>query len=203
MKPSADAATPIEAECKFRVDSIDVTKYVLSKLDASFVASESHCDTYLRHPCRDFRSTDEALRIREIDGLPYVTYKGPRLAGPIKIRSEIELPMVPNTVPDWLKIWQSLGFVVAAQVRKTRQVYKLRFFEHDTIIALDRVATLGDFVEIEQILNSPQEVEPAQANILMLAEKLGLSNVEKRSYLGMLLSQGTSQATESSKSPQN
>ena len=85
--------TSMEAECKFRVSNVDETRASLERVGAVFLKREEHRDTYLRHPCRDFRSTDEALRIREIDGQPFITYKGPRLAGPIKIRPEIELPM--------------------------------------------------------------------------------------------------------------
>ncbi|MEQ1826458.1 MAG: CYTH domain-containing protein, partial [Pirellula sp.] len=90
----------LEAECKYRARDLAVTRQALIALSAEFVCREEQCDTYLRHPSRNFRETDEALRIREIDGKPFVTYKGPRLAGPIRIRPEIELPLAPGTVQD-------------------------------------------------------------------------------------------------------
>ena len=64
------------------------------------------------------------MRIREINGAPFVTYKGPRLSGPIKIRPEIELPLAEGTLADWFKIWQSLGFTIALAVRKQRDIFQ-------------------------------------------------------------------------------
>ena len=90
----------MEAECKYRVPDVERARTRLKEIGAVFLRIETHRDTYLKHPSRDFRSTDEALRIREVDGEPFITYKGPRLAGPIKIRPEIELPMVAGTVEE-------------------------------------------------------------------------------------------------------
>ena len=184
--------TPMEAECKFRVSDAAALRTQLTNLGAVFVKREEHRDTYLRHPSRDFRATDEALRIREIDGEPFITYKGPRLAGPIKIRPEIELPMVSGTAEDWLKIWLHLGFVVALTVPKTREVY---WFEQNTrsvTITLDHVEPLGYFAEIERIVFTPTEIESAQQDIQEIGRMLGLSEVERRSYLGLLLARTAS-----------
>lgn len=185
MKPDYDS--PMEAECKYRVENIDETRRAIVELEAIYIGHEQHCDTYLRHPARNFRDTDEALRIREIDGKPFVTYKGPRLAGPMKIRTEIELPLVSNTVDDWLKIWRHLGFSIALAVRKSRHVYQLAVQNRNVTITLDHVESLGDFVEIERIVNHQEEIEAAQRDIQEVANKLGLSEIESRSYLGMLL----------------
>ena len=200
-RPSApDQDTPskpdaLEAECKYRVDRLDETRSGLEMIEAQFVRRESHCDTYLRHPSRDFRATDEALRIREVDGKPFITYKGKRREGPIKIRPEIELPLVETTVPDWLAIWSHLGFSVASQVKKTRDVYFLEFKSRPTHVTLDHVESLGYFVEIEQSLHHPSEISAAQPDIQELAAQLKLAQVEPRSYLGMLLSLRGADAT--------
>ncbi|MEI7460881.1 MAG: class IV adenylate cyclase [Pirellula sp.] len=188
MQPDYDS--PMEAECKYRVESIDETRRAIVELKANFIGHEQHCDTYLRHPSRNFRDTDEALRIREIDGKPFVTYKGPRLAGPMKIRPEIELPLVSNTVDDWLKIWGHLGFSIALAVRKSRDVYQLAMQTSSVTITLDHVESLGDFVEIERIVRNQEEIESAQRDIQDVAKRLRLSKIESRSYLGMLLERG-------------
>ena len=159
----------------------------MEKVGAVFLRREEHCDTYLRHPSRDFRTTDEALRIREINGEPYITYKGPRLAGPIKIRPEIELPMVSGTMDDWLKIWGHLGFVVALTVPKIREVYTLVHCSRGVTITLDHVESLGYFVEIERIVSDKSEIALAQQDIQEIGRLLHLSQVEPRSYLGLLL----------------
>lgn len=188
MKPDFDS--PLEAECKYRVDNIDETRRAIVELKATFIGHEQHCDTYLRHPARNFRETDEALRIREIDGRPFVTYKGPRLAGPMKIRTEIELPLVSSTVDDWLKIWGHLGFRIALAVRKSRNVYQLAMQTGSVTITLDHVESLGDFVEIERIVRNQDEIESAQRDIQEVAKTLRLAKIESRSYLGMLLERG-------------
>ncbi len=179
--------TSMEAECKFRVSNVDETRARLERVGAVFLKHEEHRDTYLRHPCRDFRSTDEALRIREIDSQPFITYKGPRLAGPIKIRPEIELPMVSGTVEDWLQIWVHLGFTVALTVPKTREIYTLERNARRVTITLDHVESLGYFAEIERIVNNQEEIELAQQDIQEIGRLLSLSEVEPRSYLGLLL----------------
>ncbi len=93
---------PLEAECKFRVEDARLLEERLARVQALFIGTESHCDTYLRHPSRDFRQTDEALRVREIDGQPHITYKGPRQPGPIKIRRRSNCP--------WFRTRPNLGF---------------------------------------------------------------------------------------------
>jgi adenylate cyclase class 2 len=184
---SEDITTPMEAECKFRVEDHDATRRAIEQMGARFLVRENHCDTYLRHPSRDFRSTDEALRIREINGSPFITYKGPRLNGPIKIRPEIELPLAEGTLEEWLKIWQSLGFTIALAVRKQRDVFQYQMESRPFTITLDRVDELGWFAEIERILHHRSEVEQAELEIQQVAQLLGLREIEKRSYLGMLL----------------
>jgi len=180
--------TPMEAECKFRVHDAPSTRDRLKELGAVYLRREMHRDTYLRHPSRDFRETDEALRIREVDGEPFITYKGPRLVGPIKIRPEIELPMTSGTVDDWLKIWGHLGFAVALTFPKTRELYTLEHDQRSVTITLDHVESLGFFAEVELILFDPNEIEQAQKDIQAVGQRLGLNEVEPRSYLGMLLS---------------
>lgn len=183
----ADTQSPLEAECKFRVSDIAYVKQNISSAGGEFLRRELHRDTYLRHPSRDFRQTDEALRIREINGEPWVTYKGPRLAGPIKIRPEIELPLAPKTVEQWLQIWTSLGFVIAASVEKEREIYRCTFESRELTVTLDSVTDLGEFAEVERVLDSAEEIQQAQSDILELAKKLGLKEIERKSYLGLLL----------------
>jgi adenylate cyclase, class 2 len=178
---------PLEAEAKYRVSEAHVFREKVLSFGGIFLGTELHRDTYLRHPSRDFRLTDEALRIREINGQPFITYKGPRLAGPIKIRPETELPLASNTVEQWLTIWSSLGFSVALQVCKTRESFAVPFRGREITVTLDQVDSLGDFAEIERVLASESEVAQAQSDIQAIATEFGLNDLEKRSYLGMLL----------------
>lgn len=179
--------SPLEAECKFVVSDLEAVRTKLENMNALFQRTEEHRDTYLRHPSRDFRQSKEALRIREVNGMPWVTYKGPKLSGPIKIRPEIELPLVPDTVEEWLRIWNSLGFQIAATVEKSRDVYSVQLNERALTVTLDTVQNLGTFAEIERILDSETEIQNAQKDIMRLASLLGLTEIETRSYLGLLL----------------
>ena len=177
----------MEAECKFRVSNAVETRMHLEGVGAGFLRREEHRDTYFKHPSRDFRETDEALRIREINGEPFITYKGPRLAGPIKIRPEIELPMVSGTIDDWLKIWGHLGFVVVLTVPKIREVYTREHCSRSVTITLDHVESLGYFVEIERIVSEKSELELAQQDIQEIGRLLNLTEVESHSYLRLLM----------------
>lgn len=176
-----------EVEQKFRVTHSNAIRLGLQSLSARYARTENHCDTYLRHPCRDFRATDEALRIRTLDGCSVVTYKGPRLQGPVKIRPEIELPLSDGSEGSWLQIWTSLGFEVVAQVKKRRDVYELTYRDTPFIVTLDHVEDLGDYCEIERIINDLELRESAQNQIEELAQHLHVTEVERRSYLGLLL----------------
>jgi adenylate cyclase, class 2 len=176
-----------EAECKYRVADIERTRSLLSQCGAELIGHESHRDTYLRHPCRDFRETNEALRLREVDGKPMITYKGPRIAGPIKIRPEIELPLVQETMAGWQQIWKSLGFEIALVIVKQRATYRVLPIELDLTVTLDIVEGLGNFAEIERIIYSRSAAVQAEKDIQSYAVRIGLSDVEPKSYLGMLL----------------
>ncbi len=180
---------PLEAECKFVAPDPERTRARIIELGGVFQKMEQHVDTYLRHPCRDFRATDEALRIRQIDDESFVTYKGKRLDGPIKIRPEIELPLTENTTDSWLQIWENLGFEKLKQVKKTRESFQLDRSSGLITVTLDRVSGLGHFVEIERVLSDKSQIEAAQREILGLAEELYLGTIEKRSYLSMILGQ--------------
>lgn len=182
----------MEVEAKYRVPDHNALESRLRQLPAQFLHKERHRDTYLRHPCRDFKATDEALRIRVVDGKPWVTYKGPRREGAMKIRPEIELPLGESDLDAWLRIWNALGFHEVATVVKNRRTFQFstRTSSSDSdplLIAIDSVENVGDFAEIERVVNSEQEIEQARSDIERLAHWLGLDHLERRSYLALLL----------------
>lgn len=178
---------PMEIEGKYRVSDVDRLMLELDRLGAVFQREESQSDTYLQHPCRDFRITDEALRIRVIDGVPFVTYKGPRREGTLKMRPEIEIPLGDTNMDAWHRIWQSLGFEPVATVTKTRRVYRMVLDGRELWITIDRVERVGCFAEIERVVQAEQDLEIAKADIEGIALQLGLTHMENRSYLSMHL----------------
>jgi adenylate cyclase class 2 len=56
-------------------------------------------------------------------------------------------------------------------------------------VALDLAEGIGAFVEVETIAGNEAEIPEAQAAVLELARTVGLTDLERRSYLRMALEQ--------------
>lgn len=183
-----------EVEQKYHARKPEDLVVKLKLLGMTEAAVEQHRDIYFRHPARNFRQTDEALRIRVLGDGACVTYKGPRLAGAVKTRPEIELSIRDSEVVQWAEMYQHLGFRIAAEVKKVRRIYQpqpgIQIGDNGPIVvALDEVEQLGSFAEIEQIVTDVARLDVAKETIQDLAERLGLNEVQPTSYLGMLLAQ--------------
>ena len=178
-----------EVEQKFHVSDADVLRKRLASIGAVEREEQNHIDTYFNHPSRDFAETREAFRIRRVDGVPMVTYKGQKLPGTIKARRELEWRLDPGDA-DGSKMEQlleHLSFRRVASVGKRRRCYSLpgQFAAMDVVI--DDVDRLGCFAEIEMVVNDSKEIESARSRIADLAERLSLHEPEARSYLSMTL----------------
>lgn len=143
---------------------------------AKFLEEVREEDYYFNHPCRDFKKTDEALRVRKSKKV-YLTYKGARVDKETKTRKEIEVEV--SDFDKILQILEELGFKFVAKVSKVRRIYVL----DDLKITVDSVDGLGEFVEIE--LES-EELERAKERIFSVAKMLGLSKAIRESYLELL-----------------
>ena len=86
-----------------------------------------------------------------------------------------------------LKLLENLGFRPIATVRKRRETFHLAFHDHELEIALDTAEGLGPFAEIEALARGEADLPAAQKAVLTLAGCLGLTEVEPRSYLRMVL----------------
>lgn len=183
--------SPFEVEIKFRDADHDALLRRLAELGAEPRAEVEQEDIYLSHPSRDFRETDEAMRLRRDGDENRVTYKGPKLGGPTKTREEIELTFEPG--PDALammeRLFVNLGFRPVATVRKRRAAYHLVFEGRPIQVGIDSVEGLGAYAEVEAIAHGPADLPEAQRVVLDLAGRLGLGSdqVETRSYLRMVL----------------
>lgn len=178
-----------EVEVKFRLsEDRAVVLSKLQQLGATPGEEIAQADHYFNHPVRDFAETDEALRIRSVADQNWVTWKGPKIDSRTKTRREIELPMGDGTqTADQLsEVLQILGFRSVTVVRKTRRLHELTRNNRRFEIALDEVDELGSFLEVE-LIASEANLKSAQEAVLELASRLGLSQTEPRSYLGMLL----------------
>jgi adenylate cyclase class 2 len=168
-----------EVESKFRSPGSEKVDKALSRLGAMKVWEGDTEDVYFAHPTRDFGKSDEALRLRKKGGAAELTYKGPRMKFEhTKAREEITVRLEDPLAAQ--RIVERLGFTERYVVRKHRSTHildKLR-------IEVDNVEGLGEFVEIELITEEPVR---AESLIQTAKEELGLSQLEPRTYLEMLL----------------
>ncbi len=178
-----------EVEQKFRVGDPAAIESKLSRLGAVSEPKLEQADTYLAHPSRDFAKTHEALRVRREDGGSYITYKGPRLEGPTKTRPEIEIPLAGDSDAgaQLLAIFAALGFKQVATVGKQRTPFSLDWHGRKLACVIDRVESLGWFVEIESLASGSEDLLKAQDAVVSLAKELGLTGLEPRSYLRMVM----------------
>lgn len=173
---------------------LDRVEARLRELGASLINVVDEVDIYLQHPCRDFASTDEALRLRRRGELATLTYKGPKLNRDRRVKARSEVEITVSDVEKALELLGRLGFKKVAEIVKKRSVYDLAGFK----ICLDRVEGLGDFIEVE-CKPSTGELSKARSSILKLARELAIE-VEKatsKSYLELYLERASHASSNS------
>lgn len=179
---------PLEIEIKYRVCNHEAAAQALARMgfhQSKVVAEEDH---YLNAADRDFAETGEAFRLRREGESYLLTYKGPKLPGGAKIRREIEVPVTqsPEDASRILDLLLALGFRSVATVTKERAFFSGYFQGSEVTVCLDSVDSLGSFVELEQLAEEHQ-AESVSLRLRELARALGLSRMESRSYLGLVL----------------
>ena len=183
-----------EVELKFAVSGRAALERRLVEMGGRLAEPQEQVDRYFAHPCRDFAQTDEALRLRRVGDSVAITWKGPRIDAATKTRREIELNLVPlsatlhaaPTLSSWTELLEALGFRRVLEVAKRRQPVRLVWQGAEVDVALDTVAELGEFLELE-IMAEQGEVPAARACLESLAQELGLGATERRSYLELIL----------------
>jgi adenylate cyclase, class 2 len=171
----------IEVEVKVRADHSKV-RSILKKIGAIKIGVENQSDTYFAAPHRDFAKTDEALRIRSLDGQAVLTYKGPKLDAVSKTREELETPVDEATTTE---ILHALGFREAGGVRKIREIFRAG----EITVCLDAVDGLGEFLEVEIVAENEKELEISRAKLFELLKQFGAGEKDsiRTSYLEMVL----------------
>ncbi|MCC7572937.1 MAG: class IV adenylate cyclase [Candidatus Methanofastidiosum sp.] len=164
----------LELEMKARID-----KYSRGRIDqilkkSVFLEERLEEDIYFSSPMRDFKQTDEALRVRYSGNKAILTYKGPKLDKISKSREEFEA----FVSGDIELILQKLGYTKIMDIRKKRKVYQY----NDFTLLIDDVEDLGEYIEIELKSENIKDI----AKIENLFDSLFLES-ERRSYLELLL----------------
>ena len=145
-------------------------------------------DIYFNGTERDFRRTDEALRLRSVRQLPdgpwesLITYKGPKLDRVSNARTEYETGVSDGGTAQ--KLLEALGYRPLAEVNKVRRTYRL----DQVTLCLDQVQGLGGFLELELLVPGEEQREAAVERLLALLEELGIprDQLSRRSYLELL-----------------
>ncbi len=153
-----------ETEVKYEIDCsyVDRLKETAIRLGGTIEKEVEERDIYYQHPCRDLLASDEAIRVRYVNGRPEsLTYKGPRAPGPVKSRKEIIVAIL----DDPTQLLESLGFRPAVEVLKRRTYIAMDSVE----VTIDVVKNIGCFAEIE--LREGSDASDLQR----YASKLGLS----------------------------
>jgi adenylate cyclase, class 2 len=178
----------LEVEVKYRTADWTAIREKLAEWGAVADAPREDADHYFNATDRDFRTTDEALRLRRIGDQNFFTYKGPKRDTATKTRPEVELPLAigPGTASTAVRFLTSLGYKPVAVVTKGRQIYRFRRDGFEFEACFDDVGVVGKFVELE-IRAEERDYEAEKTALLSAAAALGLNEQERRSYLQMLL----------------
>ncbi|NPA62050.1 MAG: class IV adenylate cyclase [Methanococci archaeon] len=175
----------IEVEIKVKINNKEEISKKLEELGFKYIKRKFQEDIYFNGIDRDFKKTDEALRIRDEDGNFFITYKGPKLDNISKTREEIEVKI--EDKEKMRKILKKLGFKEVPPIRKIREIYK----KGDIEASIDEVDSLGIFLELEKSVKSMEEKDNALAEILNILKALNISNdnIIRKSYLELRGSQ--------------
>lgn len=175
----------IEIEIKAKINDPKRAFEKIQEIGGVYSHTEIQRDIYFNGENKDFKKTDEALRIREIpdgdDFINILTFKGPKLDSETKTRKEIEV-----TIDDKEKMTDiliNLGFKPSAIVNKVRRIFK---YEEYTI-TVDKLNELGHYIEIEYITKDADNIGIVQEKIFEIFENMGITEgFEKKSYLELL-----------------
>ncbi len=184
----------LEVEVKYALPDPAALAAQLAERRAAFDPPRRDADHYFNAPDRDFAATDEAFRIRTIGDANFVTYKGPKIDRETKTRLEHEIALRdgPEALAEFRQLLIHLGYRPVAVVAKSRRVARLSRGGFDVQVSLDDVDEVGHYAEIEVVAPDDRFAD-AKAAVLALAAELGLSQVERHSYLGLLLERRRSQ----------
>jgi len=160
-------------------------------------------DVYYNGVGRDFRETDEALRLRsharsgETETL--LTYKGAKQDGRSQTRAELETAVA--DAETMRAILGRLGFPAVMAVRKSRRSLRGAGRYEGVTLCFDEVDGLGPFLELETLAPDgvgEKERESILDGMLSLLDALGVprENLTRRSYLELLMARATSKKSD-------
>jgi len=191
----------IEVEIKVAISNLGLLKEKLKTLNGKYVISLDDEDIYFNMPrrLRDFKKTDEALRLRksiEFNKInkenstltrSFITYKGKKIDQTTKTREEIEVEI--KNLEKMKKLFENLGFREILTVKKERELYEFNFKNEKIKILIDFLPILNQhFMEAEVIVESKKEVPLVKDKLFEFLKKFGISKIDsiRESYLELI-----------------
>ena len=191
----------IEVEIKVKISDPNLMRKKFKENNGTYKLSLEHEDTYFNMPegSRDFKQTDEALRLRKsVEFLRddtskpqktnyYITYKGKKIDKTTKTREEIDIKI--GEIEDMKNLLKFLGFREVFTVVKKRELYDFTFEETRIEALIDYIPILKQhFVEVELITESIDDVEKSKNILFQFLEKFEVKKEEsiRRSYLELI-----------------
>ena len=180
----------IEIEKKFQIESFDAIRKQLESGDLNVISkanSALQSDEYFNHRQLRFDLMDIALRIRQVNDVHVLTFKGPNQDATTKIRKEVEVSLGEEDSAKMVEMFLGMGMHSVAKVCKTRDTVSLQWQDAHVEVCLDAVEEVGCFVELEIVAENDEDVPAAKQKLESLADQLGLEGSITTSYLELLL----------------
>jgi len=191
----------IEVEIKVKISDPNLMRKKFEENNGIYKFSLDHEDTYFNMPkgLRDFKQTDEALRLRKAIEFNrddktinqkiyyYITYKGKKIDKTTKTREEIEIKI--SEIEEMKRLLKFLGFREVLTVVKKRELYDFVFNDKKIEALIDYIPILKQhFVEVELITESLDNVETNKEILFQFLDKFGISRKEsvRLSYLELI-----------------
>lgn len=171
---------PVEIEAKMKVERLDAVRDRLKEVGAAFDGDALETNVFFDTEDRGLLAGDRGLRLRTAEAKPSgaktntITYKGPRLHGPLKSRDERELDVADPD--DAANLLEALGYLRVLSFQKRRQSWAFGGCK----VELDELPHLGVYVEIEG---------SSEAEVMKVRETLQLNDrpLVKASYIALLM----------------
>ncbi len=191
----------IEVEIKVKITNPDLLLEKFKENNGVYKLSLLHEDTYFNMPkgLRDFKETDETLRLRksiEFHKIAdktkrvinhFITYKGKKMDLFTKTRKEIDI--IIDDIQKMELILEELGFQKVFIIKKQRELYEFEFKNYYIEGLLDYLPILDQyFLEVEFLLDSDENLEETRGVLFDFLSKLGIKKEEsiRKSYLELV-----------------
>jgi len=169
----------IEVEIRAKVDDFTEIKKALDKIKAYFIKSETQIDKIFG--AAKFLDSEHKMieggivaRVREVNGKRTLEFKEI-----LREKGGLELSFEVASIELAEKLLKKLDFEEAFTVAKLRESYSYK----DFTVCLDKVEQLGDFIEIEKLINEESKVDETRKECLDLLEIIAPGfKIENRKY---------------------